>query len=107
MNQIVFDMTATTCALESDRRREKDREGERERERHGKNHRGFMMSEPSRERAFSLTGEEIRLQSVSLLTPTCNRHKHAPLLNQPLPFTLPARLLVCPVFKSAGNDAAH
>ena len=32
MNQIVFDMTATTCALESDRRREKDREGERERE---------------------------------------------------------------------------
>jgi len=37
------------------------------------------MSEPSCERAFPLTGKEILLQSVSLLTPVRNRHKHAPL----------------------------
>ena len=58
--------------------RESEREREREREGHGKNHRGFMMSEPSCERAFPLTGKEILLQSVSLLTPVCNRHKHEP-----------------------------
>lgn len=67
MNQIVFNATTRIWA---------QREGEREG--HGKNHRGFMMSEPSCERAFPLTGKEILLQSVSLLTPACNRHKHAP-----------------------------
>lgn len=48
---------------------------------------GFMMSEPSCERAFPLTAKEILLQSVSLLKPGCNRHKHAPPPNPPMPFT--------------------
>lgn len=80
---------------------------EREREGHGKNHRGFMMSEPSCEKAFPLTGKEILLQSVSLLKRGCNRHKHVLPLNPPLPLTFPVLLLLCPVFKSAGKDAAH
>lgn len=102
MNRIVFDTTTRIWA-----QRDVESERGREREGHGKNHRGFMMSEPSCERAFPLTGKEILLQSVSLLKGGCNRHKHVPPLSPPLPFTFPVLLLVCPVFKSAGNDAAH
>lgn len=43
------------------------------------------MSEPSCERAFPLTGKEILLQSVSLLTPVRNRDKHAPPLTHAVP----------------------
>jgi len=108
MNQIVFDTASVEIGLrEICRQRERGRERERERERHGKNHRGFMMSEPSCERAFALTGKEILLQSVSLLTPVRNRHIHAPLNTPFAPFTFPVLCSVCPVFKSAGNDAAH
>lgn len=87
MNQIVF-MT-TTWKTE----RKMQRGGG-----HGKNHRGFMTSEKSWAKAFLLTGKEILLQSIFLLTPVCNRHKHVPVL---------VVLIICPVFKSAGNDAAQ
>lgn len=77
---------------------------ERWREGRGKNHRGFTMSEPSCERVCPLTGEEILLQSVSLLTPGCNRHKHA----RPAQPTLVLHFHhVGSLFKRAGSDGAH
>lgn len=78
--------------------------GERWREGRGKNHRGFTMSEPSCERVCPLTGEEILLQSVSLLTPVCNRHKHA----RPAQLTLVLHFHhVASLFKRAGSDGPH
>lgn len=64
---------------------------------------GFTMSEPC-ERVSPLTGEEILLQSVSLLTPACNRHKHA----YPAQATLVLHFhRVVSLFKHAGRDGAH
>lgn len=65
---------------------------------------GFTMSEPSCERLFPLTGEEILPQSVFPLTRAWNRHKHA----RPAQTTLVLHFHhIASLFKHAGRDGAH
>lgn len=86
------------CGLREKWQKQRWREGR------GKNHRGFTMSEPSCERVSPLTGEEILLQSVSVLKRACNRHKHA----RPAQTTLVLHFHhVASLFKHAGRNGAH